>query len=269
MRTRIVSAIIGIIIAGYIINAGGRLFFFGVLALNIISIYELHRAFENIGIHTAIYINSFFAIILLYAVAIMHDTSLVFVPFSIVLMIIFMFLYSIINNNRNDLIDVVSTVFSFVYTSILYMHFILIRFLPLGRHYVWWIFVMTWACDTGAFFTGKLFGKKKIAPTISPHKTVEGGTGGLLLSVVISIIYAKVFLLDVSIMNAAVLGLIIGIFSQLGDISASLIKRYCEIKDFSNIIPGHGGILDRFDSALFSFPVAYYYIVLILKKGGF
>ena len=74
-----------------------------------------------------------------------------------------------------------------------------------------------------------------------------------MLSVVISIIYAKVFLLDVSIMNAAVLGLIIGIFSQLGDISASLIKRYCEIKDFSNIIPGHGGILDRFDSALFPF----------------
>ena len=77
-------------------------------------------------------------------------------------------LYSIINNNRNDLIDVVSTVFSFVYTSILYMHFILIRFLPLGRHYVWWIFVMTWACDTGAFFTGKLFGKRKL-PQPSVH----------------------------------------------------------------------------------------------------
>jgi phosphatidate cytidylyltransferase len=269
MRTRIVSAIIGIILAGYIINAGGWLFFFGVLALNIISIYELHRAFENLDIHTAIYISSFFALLLLYVVAFMQNTSFIFVPFSIVLMIIFIFLYSIINNNRNDLIDVVFTVFSFVYTSILFMYFMLIRFLPLGRHFVWWVFVITWACDTGAFFTGTLFGKKKITPTISPHKTIEGSIGGLLLSAVVSTIFAKLFLLDVSIINAAVLGAIVGIFSELGDISASLIKRYCGIKDFSNIIPGHGGILDRFDSALFSFPVAYYYIVFILKKGGF
>jgi phosphatidate cytidylyltransferase len=73
---------------------------------------------------------------------------------------------------------------------------------------------------------------------------------------------------EISIVNAIAFSLLIGCFSQIGDLSASLIKRYCGIKDFSNLIPGHGGVLDRFDSALFSFPVAYYYIIFFLQKGG-
>jgi phosphatidate cytidylyltransferase len=266
MRTRILSGITGIIIAGFIINVGGWPFFFGVLVLNLMSIFELHQAFEKRNIHTMFYISSFFALSLLYCVAFIKDTSIIFVPFFIVLMIIFIFLYSIINK-RNDMINVVFTVFSFVYTSILYMYFILIRLLPLGIYFVWWVFVMTWACDTGAFFTGTLFGKRKITPVISPNKTIEGSVGGLLLSAAASSVFAKLFLCNVSILNAAVLGATVGVLCQIGDISASLIKRYCGIKDFSNIIPGHGGILDRFDSALFSFPAAYYYIVFVLKKG--
>lgn len=260
---------LGVLLAGYVIGAGGWIFFVGISAVNILSIYELHEAFKKLNVHIAFNICSFFSFLLLYTASFMQDVFFIFVPFCIALMIIFIFLYSIINNNRNDFTDVVFTVFTFVYTSVLFTYFILTRSLPLGKQLVWWIFIITWACDIGAFLAGTMFGKKKITPTISPHKTLEGSIGGLLISVIISVIFAKMFLAEVSVLNALILGIIIGICSQLGDISASLIKRCCGIKDFSNIIPGHGGILDRFDSALFSFPAAYYYIAIILNKGGF
>ena len=92
---------------------------------------------------------------------------------------------------------------------------------------------------------------------------------GITFCVLASLIYAKLLLPKVGLMDGMIFGLIIGVMSQLGDLSASLIKRYCNIKDFSKIIPGHGGILDRLDSALFSFPVAYIYITMMLQKVVF
>lgn len=146
---------------------------------------------------------------------------------------------------------------------------VLVRNLPQGFNLTWWIFIIIWGSDTGAYFAGMFFGQKLLAPNISPKKTMEGSLGSILSSVILSVIFARILLPKIIFTkHAIILGCLLGIVSQIGDLSASLIKRYCMIKDFSNIIPGHGGILDRLDSALFSFPIAYIYIKILFQKGG-
>jgi len=126
----------------------------------------------------------------------------------------------------------------------------------------------TYATDTFAFFAGSLFGKHKLCPEISPKKTVEGSIGGILGSVilvlVVGIILNRVYNTNVSLIHFIVIGLLGGVFSQIGDLTASAIKRFCGIKDFGNILPGHGGIVDRIDSLLFVLPVVYLYSLLVL-----
>ena len=120
-----------------------------------------------------------------------------------------------------------------------------------------------WICDSAAFFLGKAFGKHKLFPRVSPKKSLEGAVAGFIFSL-IAMIAAKELILDFfSFADALVIGLIIGIFGQIGDLVESLIKRDADIKDSSKIIPGHGGIFDRFDSFLFSSPIVYLYLHFI------
>ena len=123
-------------------------------------------------------------------------------------------------------------------------------------------------------FTGLLWGKKKLIPAISPKKTVAGSIGSVVGSTVAVTIYGLILHYTnamahpVSVLHFAVLGLLMGVSSQIGDLSASAIKRYCGIKDFGKLIPGHGGILDRFDSMLFNLPIVYCYIQLLRTLAG-
>lgn len=259
MLTRIISAVVGIILLGYTINIGGWIFYAGISLLNICALYELYRALGRKNIHINFFLSSAFAVVLLYF-ARFNIFDFILTYLFIILFFIGEFIYIIVNNHRYHFKDVVFSIFSFVYTTFLFMSMILIRNLKDGIFLTWWVFITTWACDTGAFFTGLLLGKTPLAPTISPNKTLEGSLGGVLSSAVASAIYAAYFLPEISILYAVVFGICISVVAQAGDLSASLIKRYCNIKDFSNIIPGHGGVLDRLDSALFAFPVAYIFI---------
>ena len=117
----------------------------------------------------------------------------------------------------------------------------------------------TVAVDTGAYFVGKSIGKRKLAPTLSPGKTVEGAVGGLAAAVILALLLAPVLGLPVAFCATA--GVLIGIVAQLGDLSKSAIKREIGIKDFGTLIPGHGGVLDRFDSHLFTAPAVYWLLV--------
>jgi phosphatidate cytidylyltransferase len=267
MLTRIISAVVGIILLGYIINAGSWVFYASISILNIYALYELYNAFIKKNIHISFFLSSALTLVLLYFVS-FNTFDFILTYLFLILLLMLEFLYSIINNNHNHLKDIVFSVFSFIYTSFLFMCMILVRNLQNGINLAWWIFITTWACDTGAFFSGLLLGKTPLAPTISPNKTIEGSLGGVLSSIVASTIYTTYFLPEINTIHATLFGICIGVVSQVGDLSASLIKRYCKIKDFSNIIPGHGGILDRLDSALFSFPVAYIFIKILYHKGG-
>ncbi len=122
--------------------------------------------------------------------------------------------------------------------------------------------ILTWATDTGAYFVGKTIGRHKLIPSVSPGKSVEGAVGGLVLTLVVSVLYAMFILrpyadLHMTLAGALLFGLVVSLTAQIGDLVASLMKRDAGVKDSSKILPGHGGIVDRFDSLFFVMPVAY------------
>ena len=134
-----------------------------------------------------------------------------------------------------------------------------------GAWLVLYLLLVTWLNDTGAYLIGARFGKTRLAPTLSPKKTVEGAVGGLIFAVVTAALCG--LWLKIPLGHALILGLLLGMLGQVGDLCESALKRDLGIKDFGGILPGHGGILDRFDSILFTAPVAYYYLVWILRHG--
>ena len=124
------------------------------------------------------------------------------------------------------------------------------------------IFILIWTCDTAAYFGGRMFGRHQLSE-ISPNKTREGSAAGFIFTMIVSLIIHFAYPEKVNITDALVIGLITGIFSQAGDLFESLLKRYCDVKDSSEIIPGHGGILDRFDSLIFVTPLIFIYFMYL------
>lgn len=147
-----------------------------------------------------------------------------------------------------------------LYVSFLLAHFLLLRKLEWGRGWVLFTLVATYFGDTAAFYIGRSWGRQKLAPKISPSKTIEGGLGGVAGSVIGSLLFKIFFFPQLSSSHALVLGFGVGVISQLGDLWESLIKRSAGVKDSGTLIPGHGGLLDRIDSVLFAGPFVYYYV---------
>ena len=147
----------------------------------------------------------------------------------------------------------------FLYISFFLSHFILLMKLDLGRFLILFTLVAVYFGDTAAFYVGRAWGRRKLAPTISPGKTVEGGWGALGGSILGALISKYLFLPQLSTVHALILGGAIGVLGQLGDLWESLLKRSAQAKDSGTLIPGHGGLLDRIDSVLFSAPLVYYY----------
>lgn len=159
------------------------------------------------------------------------------------------------------------TIFGIMYVGWMGSHLVMLRQLPaalgvdddIGARLVFFAALVTWATDTGAFLFGVAFGRHKLIPRISPNKTVEGAVGGLLAAGFCGWLCSKGLTPFLTPLAASVIGLIAGVMGQLGDLVESMIKRDAGIKDSAELIPGHGGVLDRFDSLLFTVPVLYYY----------
>ena len=130
--------------------------------------------------------------------------------------------------------------------------------------YIWFIIIATYACDTGAYFTGYFFGKRKLCERISPKKTIEGSIGGILFSWILSSLFILFFFKDANMMLVFIGGILMPFVSQIGDLSFSAIKRLYHIKDFSNIFPGHGGFMDRLDSLVYDLVIFYALMVVLL-----
>jgi len=168
--------------------------------------------------------------------------------------------------------QVMTAFFCFFYGPVLFSFIWLTRELPGGIYMVWLIFISSWICDTCAYLSGMAFGRHKLAPVLSPKKSVEGAVGGTAGSALVGALFAWAFLVpareDAGVIWVAALICAVGaVISQVGDLAASAIKRNHEIKDYGKIIPGHGGIMDRFDSVLFTAPVIYYLSVVLLRVG--
>lgn len=143
-------------------------------------------------------------------------------------------------------------------------HLILLRNAEsIGRDLIFLLAGVVWCSDTGAYLVGRAFGKHKLGTPVSPRKTIEGTIGGLVVGTLTSFVLSTIFLKEIlSWGDAVLIGLLLSVLGQLGDLSASLMKRTAGVKDSGQIIPGHGGFIDRCDSLIFSTPVLYYYLAL-------
>ena len=182
------------------------------------------------------------------------------------LIIIFLLIFFLVS--VRDLTSVVPSLGKILvgifYVGLLLPHFSLIRGMPFGKQWVFFVLVATFMGDTGAYYAGSRLGKHKLYPKISPGKTIEGSIGGLLGSIVGALIFRKYFLSQLEVYHCVILALGLGVMGQLGDLCESMLKRSVGVKDSGSLLPGHGGMLDRIDSIIFSAPFLYYYVLLIL-----
>jgi phosphatidate cytidylyltransferase len=263
MLKRIISALVGApLIALFLIVEGNYLYLFaGILSL--VGMYEYYRAIKATGVKTIDFIGYVFCIAF-YILQLAYPKVEIFSKLAAI-MLILLFTYEIFTH-RSSVNGIVHTLFGFIYVSFLLAHIIFINNLENGAVLIWLPFLTAWFTDTAAYFTGITIGKHKLSPTISPKKTIEGAVGGIVGSILLTTIFGIIirnYNSSIAIHNFILIGLLCGIFSQLGDLAASYIKRHTKLKDFGNLIPGHGGILDRFDSILFTTPVVYYYFLLV------
>ncbi len=153
------------------------------------------------------------------------------------------------------------TCFGLFYVPYLFGYLLLLRGIPSGRSWVFFLFLTVWAGDTGAYYIGTRYGKRKLFPKVSPKKTLEGSAGGLLCSLAAGGVGKIVFSLPVEgLVTAVLLGAGLGLIGQIGDLAESILKRSSGLKDSGVLFPGHGGVLDRFDSILFAGPALYYFL---------
>ena len=170
--------------------------------------------------------------------------------------------FILLKANIHDALPGVSVIISGVlYVAWPLAHLISLRNLLNGENLVFFILIVTWGVDTGAYYAGRLLGRHKLSPHISPGKTVEGAIGGVLSCVLAALFARWFFLPELSLNNTVFMGIVFGIISQIGDLSESMLKRSAGVKDSGHLLPAHGGILDRVDSVIFTVPVFYYYII--------
>jgi phosphatidate cytidylyltransferase len=188
----------------------------------------------------------------------MPDHLSIFMACMIFLMFSYVFTYPKYQANQ-----IMAAYFGFFYVAVMLSFVYQIRELPRGLYLAFLGFLCSWGCDTCAYCVGKLIGKHKMSPKLSPKKSVEGAVGGVAGSALLTALYSYIFRAQMDIgtreiVLLAVIAAIAGLISMVGDLTASAIKRNYDIKDYGNLIPGHGGILDRFDSMIITAPIIYY-----------
>lgn len=261
--SRLISGIVMLIIAFSTIRLNGLALIATLLMLSLIGLSELYKiekiAFKGIGILgyviTAVYY------VVLYFLGFSLMSLILIIPYFLIISIDFVIKYP-----RLELKEIMLSFFGFIYVSVMLSFVYILRNTPAGYISVWLIFIGAWGADTCAYCVGMLIGKKKLAPILSPKKSVEGAVGGVLGSCLLAYIYALVmsnynYVDNKMIYIYPVVCFFASIISIFGDLFASAIKRKYNIKDYGNFIPGHGGVLDRFDSIIFVAPV----ITLIIK----
>lgn len=231
------------------------------ILLSIAGLYEFYKAVKEKKINPISIVGY-----LLLAVFYLLGNNFEYIMYIIVLFTVILLIIPVVNL-KYTFIDVAITLIGFLYVGILFSFIPLVNNKPSGEFLVWLIFIGSWVCDTAAYYSGKYLGKRKLCPEVSPKKTIAGSIGGLLGSAlgcgVFGIIVSS-YVSEVQVIHFFLIGTLCGIMGQFGDLVASSIKRYVGIKDYSNLIPGHGGILDRFDSILFNAVVVFYYLTFVV-----
>jgi phosphatidate cytidylyltransferase len=230
----------------------------------IIGLYEFFTMLQNKGISIYKYFGICMGAVIPLSIVFRFEPTKSWELLFIVLALLFLILMQFRRRQSSGVVVGISTtIFGILYISWFFSFFIKIRYLPSGIGLLTTVLLITKLGDIGAYLVGIRFGKTPLIPHISPNKSVEGAVGGLIFSI-LGALASKIFL-NLSYLHMMILGLFLGILAQLGDLSESLIKRDCQVKDSGNLVPGMGGLLDIIDSLLFTGPAFYFYMSIILK----
>ena len=261
-KTRLLSGIVLVLVAFLTINCGGYVLLATLLCVSLIGMQELYRAMNvrRDGFN-ALELIGYAGILLIYLLLIPEEPVYPLMGVSASLILI-MFVY-VFSYPRFEAGQVMAAFFGIVYVGVMLSYIYQTRMLPGGQFHVWLIFLCSWGCDTCAYCVGMLIGKHKMAPVLSPKKSIEGAVGGVVGAVLLGVIYA--FFTKGGMLEYGIICGVGALISMVGDLAASAIKRNQGIKDYGKLIPGHGGILDRFDSVIFTAPVIYYLSLFLIS----
>ena len=260
-KTRLISGIVLVIIALATIISGSWILFFTLLAVSLIGMRELYKVMKVSDEHVTVLELVGYLGAVLYYIAMKADFGNYGTMAIITSMILILFVY-VFGYPKYHAEQVMAAFFGVVYVAVMLSFIYLTRSLPDGKFLVWLIFLCSWGCDTCAYCVGMLIGKHKMAPVLSPKKSIEGAVGGVAGAALLGVIYAAAT--QGKMAEYALICAVGALISMVGDLAASAIKRNQNIKDYGKLIPGHGGILDRFDSVIITAPVIYYLAKMIL-----
>lgn len=274
MLTRLISGILLLIILAFAMSNGGIVLYALTLFISLVGFSELVKA-TNVRKEekkpSGIEIFGYLGIVAYYIVRYLTDSD-TYALLAIILTIMGMMLVYVLTFPKFHAQQVMSAGFSFLYCPVLLSYIYMTRNLTQGIFLVWLIFSASWGCDTCAYAVGKLLGKHKLAPVLSPKKSIEGAVGGVAGAALIGFLYAwglqkagVTAISDDAIWAFPLISGVGAVLSQLGDLAASGIKRDHNIKDYGRLIPGHGGIMDRFDSVIVTAPLIYYLCIILLE----
>lgn len=266
MLVRIATALVGIPLFLGALYVGKWPLFALVAGMGLIGFFEFSRILQAKGVRVSAVIGYAGVLgILLWAHLAPASSALLGALLTGVILAALLWL--LLGFPERTWLEAMATVGGLLYTGFLLSHLLLLRNLgggsgwDLGLGWIALAFFCIWSADSFAYFAGRAFGRRKLAPKISPGKSVEGFVGGLLGAVVVGALWAPV--IDQSWLLGGLIGLAVACIAPVGDLAESALKRYAGVKDSGNLLPGHGGVLDRFDSSLFVLPVVYYVVLLV------
>ena len=273
MKTRIITALLGFLALLAILFWGGRLFIFVLWAATALAMYEYYHAIEVGGKHPIKFVG--YAATLMFPVyaiySYFHDfyvanSDIILGAILLLSISLLYILYGIcvVKSSEYNFQDAAQTIFSVLYICVPMFMILPLYFGANGKLLIWILLIIAWGTDIFAYFIGVFFGKNKMMPELSPKKTWEGFFGGLFGATLLMTIYGLAVSSRFDTFDwwvYSILGLVLSLVSQFGDWFASSIKRNVKIKDFGNILPGHGGFIDRFDSIIFIAPLVYIFTI--------
>lgn len=256
MKTRIISACIMLPLL-VLVYLGGWFIWAAALIVGLMGVHEFYKGFEAAGFKPS-YAIAYVSIAVLYCLGAIDPFNMSFIMAWIAAVVCASMIYGFKVNERK-LEDMTATLLGIMYVGFLSYHIVLIDKSE-NPVLIWLVFLAAFGTDIMAYFTGMAIGKHKLCPNLSPKKSVEGAVGGVVGSVIFCGIFGWLVLPE-ELIECLIIGGLGSVAAQLGDLSASAFKRQMGIKDYGKLIPGHGGILDRFDSVMFTAPMVYYAIV--------
>ena len=259
MKQRIITAVIAAALFIPVVMLGGYPFTILVYAMAAVALFEVLRM-KNLSIfsiHGFITLFALFTFLLptQWATSLQETTGYTKIDLALIAVLLLL-TYTVVVKNRYTFEDASFSIMGALYVGIGFYYFMETRLY--GIEYVIFALVVIWSTDSGAYFIGKKFGKKKLWPDISPNKTIEGFFGGIAMAIIFALVFQFISPISSSYITLIVVTILASTFGQIGDLVESALKRHYNVKDSGNILPGHGGILDRFDSLLFVLPLLHF-----------